>query len=346
MARSAKIEEELETVFNRSSRRRIGAVQIGILGLALTVLIGHADGTMAQDKVNLIVAVLEEGTPSNALGGAVASTVSKYVRGYSAKTSFASSQGDCVKAVGNGKADMAFATTDTVFAASRGEGEFKDAKLNLRVLAAINPYRMHIVTFEGSGIDKLADFKGRRLSTGPAASATEIVGTRLLETMGLSDRDIRRQHLAANETLAAMRDGKIDAFLLVGGLPLPLVRDVSNIPGKKIKLIESASAVDAINKKFGPLYAKGAIPAKTYAGQTTQVGVIEAWTLLVTRATMNDRVAYNVVKTIFERKDHLAAAHSDGASLSLSRQRQMKLPVAFHPGALKYYAEKGGRAAK
>ena len=306
----------------------------------LAALLGTAGSASAQTRV--IIATSGSGTPSYALGSALASAISKNVRGYSADTDLAGSPEDGVKAVGRGKASLVFLPADAAFAASRGEGEFKSGKVALRAIAAINPYRIHVIAFSDAGITRLADLRGKRVSTGPAASATEAAAARLLEFAGLAiDKDIRRERLTPAETLVAMKDGKIDAAFLAGSVPIPAARDIATL--RPARFIDTAAGVDAVNKKYGPLYTKGAIPAKSYPGQSGAVGAAESWVILACAESMNPQVAYNVTKTLFERKSLLAAMHSDAASLSLPKQREVKLPIAFHPGALKYLAEKGVR---
>jgi uncharacterized protein len=314
-------------------------------GLALAALLGLAGTAAAQSKTRLIISVAGSGTPSNALGAALASSISQHVRGYSADTDIAASPEDGVKAVGRGKASLVFVASDVAYAASHGEGAFKDGKIALRAIAAINPYRMHVVVFEGSGVSRLADLKGKRIAV--AQGTAEAPATRLLEAAGLSaDKDLRRAILAPADILAAAKDGTLDAVFAMGSVPVPLARDLAGIPGRTTKLIDSAGAVDAVNKKYGPLYTRGSIPAKTYPGQAAAVGAAESWVILAGGENLSAPVAYNVAKTLFEHKAMLAAMHSDAANLSLPKQREVRLPIAFHPGALKYFAEKGVRAGK
>jgi uncharacterized protein len=311
----------------------------------LAVLAGLSGAATAQDKTRIIISVSGSGTPSNALGGALASSISKYVRGYSADADIAASPEDGVKAVGRGRASLIFVSSDLAYAADRGEGPFKGGRIALRALAAINPHRVHLIAFEGSGIERLADVKGKRVATGEGAA--DVAAARLIEGAGLNaDRDVRRQAMTPADLLAAARDGKLDAAFVMGSVPVPLMRDLAGIPGKKAKLIDSAVAVDAVNRKYGPLYTRGAVPAKTYPGQAGAVGAAESWVILAGGDGLSAQAAYNVVKTLFEHKALFAAMHSDAASLSLPKQRDVKLPIAFHPGALKYFSEKGVQPRK
>ena len=107
------------------------------------------------------------------------------------------------------------------------------------------PNRMHVVTVEGKGIEKMADLKGKRVSTGSPGSATEVMAFRCIEVAGLDkDKDMRRERLGVAESTNAIKDGKIDAYFWVGGLPTAAVTDLGASPGIKIKLVDHADVVD------------------------------------------------------------------------------------------------------
>src|SRR5438128_9669221 len=98
---------------------------------------------------------------------------------------------------------------------------------------------MHVVTIEGTGVNRMADLKGKRISTGSPGSATEVMAFRVIEGGGLDkDKDMRRERLGVAESVNALKDGKIDAFFWVGGLPTAAVTDLAATPGAKIKLID------------------------------------------------------------------------------------------------------------
>ena len=129
------------------------------------------------------------------------------------------------------------------------------------------PNRMHVVSVEGRGITKMADLKGKRVSTGSPGSATEVMAFRVIEAAGLDkDSDLKRERLGVAESVNAIKDGKIDAFFWVGGLPTAAVTDLANTPGTKIKMIDHADTVAKMNKKYGNLYVEDAIPKDDLQG--------------------------------------------------------------------------------
>ena len=126
----------------------------------------------------------------------------------------------------------------------------------LQTLLVVYPNRMHVVTIEGTGIKKMSDLKGKRVSTGSPGSATEVMAFRTIEAAGLDkDKDMKRERLGAAESVNAIKDRKIDAFFWVGGVPTAAVTDLAATPGIKIKLIDHSDVVAKMNAKYGDLYA-------------------------------------------------------------------------------------------
>src|SRR3977135_943125 len=131
----------------------------------------------------------------------------------------------------------------------------------------MSPNRMHVVSIEGTGVTKMADLKGKRVSTGSGGSATEVVAFRVIEAAGLDkDKDMKRERLGVAESVNAIKDRKIDAFFWVGGIPTAAVTDLAATPGGKIKLIDHGDTVEKMNAKYGKLYTSAKIKAGTYPG--------------------------------------------------------------------------------
>ena len=146
---------------------------------------------------------------------------------------------------------------DAALDALKGEDKFKGGKVDVRTLMVLYPNRMHVVTIEGTGIEKMADLKGKRVSTGSPGSATEVMAFRVIEAAGLDkDKDMKRERLGVAESVNAIKDRKIDAFFWVGGLPTAAVTDLGATPGVKIKMIDHSDVVEKMNAKYGPLYVR------------------------------------------------------------------------------------------
>src|SRR5262249_40931127 len=139
----------------------------------------------------------------------------------------------------------------------------------------------------------------------------------------------------------ALKDGKIQGFFFVGGLPVAAVTDLGATPGVKIKMIDHADAVAKMNEKHGPLYAAGEIPSKTYPGQDAPNKIAVVWNVLVSTDKMPDDVAYKIVQIIFEKRAEWAQVHKEALGLEMQNQLTTNTPMPFHPGAIKYFTEKG-----
>ena len=306
------------------------------LGLALV-----AGAAVAQQKA---IAIGTGGTGGvyYPLGGGLANVLSKNLPGVQATAEVTGGSVDNLKLLGSGQSELGFSMADAALDALNGEDKFKSGKIPVRTLMVLYPNRMHVVTIEGTGIEKMSDLKGKRVSTGSPGSATEVMAFRVIEAAGLDkDKDMRRERLGVAESVNAIKDRKIDAFFWVGGLPTAAVTDLGATPGVKIKLIDHADLVGKMSAKYGALYAASVIPAKTYPGQDQDNPIAVVWNILVTNDKMSDDLAYTIVKTIFDKKADLVAVHREADAIDYKSQAKENSPVPWHPGALKYFAEHG-----
>jgi uncharacterized protein len=306
------------------------------LGLALV-----AGAALAQQKA---IAIGTGGTGGvyYPLGGGLANVLSKNLPGVQATAEVTGGSVDNLKLLGSGQSELGFSMADAALDALNGEDKFKSGKIPVRTLMVLYPNRMHVVTIDGTGIEKMSDLKGKRVSTGSPGSATEVMAFRVIEAAGLDkDKDMRRERLGVAESVNAIKDRKIDAFFWVGGLPTAAVTDLGATPGVKIKLIDHADVVGKMNAKYGSLYAASVIPAKTYPGQDQDNPIAVVWNILVTNDKLPDDLAYTIVKTIFDKKADLVAVHREADAIDYKSQAKDNSPVPWHPGALKYFGEHG-----
>ncbi len=308
----------------------------------VAMLVAFVAPAFAQEKVNLSIGTGGTGGVYYPLGGGIANVLSRYVPGMQATAEVTGGSVDNLKLIGTGKPYIGFTMADAGHDAFRGEDKFKSGKIELRTLMVAYPNRMHVVTIEGTGITRMADLKGKRVSTGSPGSATEVMAFRIIEAAGLDkDRDMTRERLGVAESVNAIKDRKIDAFFWVGGLPTAAVTDLAATPGVKIKMVDHANLVPAMNKKYGNLYTEDVIPKSTYTGMAADNHQATVWNLIVANASLSDQTAYNVVKAIFDHRDDLIQVHKEATNFALDKQKQSNSPIPFHPGAIRYYKEKG-----
>ena len=310
--------------------------------LGIAALLTLAAPVSAQDKINISIATGGTGGVYYPLGGGIAAALSKFVPGMEATAEVTGGSVDNLKLIGSGKNYIALTMVDATLDAYKGEDKFKGNKVPVRTLMILYPNRMHVVSVEGRGVNKVSDLKGKHVSTGSPGSATEVMAFRVIEAAGLDkDKDMKRERLGVAESVNALKDKKIDAFFWVGGLPTAAVTDIANTPGNKIKMVDHADLVPAMNKKYGNLYIEDSIPKVTYRGMDVDNKQATVMNILVANASMDDKTAYNIVKTIFDKRQDLINVHKEAVNFKLESQKAAASPIPFHPGAVKYFAEQG-----
>lgn len=315
------------------------AFAISALAVSAALIAGAA---LAQQGLNIAIATGGTGGVYYPLGGGMANVLSKHVPGMQASARVTGGSVDNLKLIGSQQSEVALVMVDAALDALKGEDKFKGSPVDVRTLMVLYPNRMHVVSMEGTGVEKMSDLKGKRVSTGSPGSATEVMAFRVIEAAGLDkDKDMRRERLGVAESVNALKDRKIDAFFWVGGLPTAAVTDLGATPNVKIKMIDHADTVDKMNKKYDNLYTTGVIPAKTYPGQDKDNPIAVVQNILVANAKMSDKVAYDIVKTFIEKRDELVAVHAEAESIKLENQSPKNSPIPWHPGAMKYFSDKG-----
>ena len=274
------------------------------------------------------------------MGGGIASLLTKYAGVEAAAEVTAASVDNC-KLMGAKKSDVGFIMGDTGYDAFKGQGVFKGKPLPVRTLANLYPGYVHLVVKEGSGIKKVSDLKGKRVSTGAPGSGTEVMAIRVLEAGGIDHgKDIKKDRLGVSESAGAIKDGKIDAFFFTGGVPTGSVLDLAATPGMKMALVAHDDLIPAMVTKSGPIYYKALIPKKVYSGVDEDVPVSAVGNLLMTYADLDEKLAYNILKTIYDHLPDLIAIHKEARSINLKDCAGEK-GVPYHKGAQRFFKEKG-----
>ena len=131
------------------------------------------------------------------LGGAIANVLSKSMPGVQATAEVTGGSVDNLKLIASGQSEIGFSMADAALDAANGQDKFRQ-KVPLRTLLVVYPNRMHVATIEGTGIEKMSDLKGKRVSTGSPGGATEVMAFRVIEAAGLDkDKDMKRERLGS-----------------------------------------------------------------------------------------------------------------------------------------------------
>jgi uncharacterized protein len=312
------------------------------VAFALVAALGLGTAGAQDKKVRISIGTGGTAGVYYPLGGGLAAILSKVVPGVDATAEVTGGSIANLQLIGGGKSELGFTMADSAWDAYNGLDKFKDKKVGVRTLAVFYPNRMQVATVEGTGITKMSDLKGKRVATGSPSSGTEVMSMRLLEAFGLDpNKDVNRERLSLAESVNALKDGKVDALTWVGGVPTPGLTDLAATPGKKIRLIDHGDGAEAMRKKYGPIYVKNRILANAYPGEARETTNVDVWNLLVVPESADEKLVYEITKALFEKKDDLVKVHKDASFLSLDTQFTGASPIPFHPGALRYFKEKG-----
>lgn len=237
-----------------------------------------------------------------------------------------------------GTGQIAFALGDALQDAWKGQVDAGfDGKLDkLRVIGALYPSFIQIVATKDSGIGKLDDLKGKSLSVGADKSGTELNARAILKAAGIKESELGRiENKSFGDSAQAMAQNKLDATLQSAGLGVTALKELSD--NNDIVFIAVPKPVVA---KMGAPFRPGVIPAHTYRGQDQALPTAQVMNYLVTSAAVSDDLAYQMTKLVFDSLPELAVAHMVGSEIR--RETAAKSgPVPLHPGAIRYYREKG-----
>jgi TRAP transporter TAXI family solute receptor len=237
-----------------------------------------------------------------------------------------------------GRGELAFTLGDSLKAAWEGDEEagFKSKLDKLRTLGAIYPNYIQIVATADSGIKTLADLKGKSLSVGAPKSGTELNSRAILSAAGMTYKNMGKvEYLPFAESVDLMKNRQLNATLQSAGLGVASLKDLST--STEITVV---SVPKAVVDKIGPPFVPAMIPSNTYAGQDKDVPTAAVVNYLVTSSAVSDDLAYQMTRLVFESLPELVNAHAAGKEIKLESAATGS-PVPLHPGAIRYYREKG-----
>jgi TRAP transporter TAXI family solute receptor len=275
-------------------------------------------------------------------GGGIARVLSESLPNAVVTAEVTAASVDNLKFLEQGTSDIAFTMADIASDAVAGRDAFADfGPVPARSLAVLYPSYTHLVTLAGSGINRVADLRGKVVSTGSPGAGTTVLAERILSIAGLDpSKDIRTHNLGVAQSVDALKDGKVDAFFWNGGLPTAAILDLVNTQGITAKILPLDDLLPALNKTYGEgLYFRSVIPTSAYR-LADDVPVVAVANLLVVSDTMPEDLAYDITRILFERQSTLAGIHPQARELSVERALT-GASIPFHPGAIRYYRERG-----
>lgn len=319
------------------SRRRLIAIGAGAAAMAALPSVARA-----ASPTRVLIVTGGKGGVFYPYGKGLADVLSAHGEHLAAKAEVTGGSVDNARLVHAGKADIGFSTVDSAYDAIRGAGAYaKDGKLDLRVLAVLYDSYLHVVASKDSGIASIADLKGKRVSIGSAGSSTESIADRVLEAAGVDPaKGVVRANLGVAESAEALKDGKIDAFFWIGGVPTPAVQELANAGKPAITFLPTGNEHAAIDQKYPGLYRQLTLPKSAYAGLGADLPTLGVANVLIVSAKAKNDFIAAVLAGIFDNLDTIHKAHPEAARLALG-SAAAGTAVPFHPAAEAFYKARG-----
>ncbi len=273
------------------------------------------------------------------IGGAMAQIITKYVPGVKATAVTSGASVVNARKVGELEAEFGLLQNDVAYYAYNGLEMFKDSKLDkLRGVATLYPEIIQIVTLKENNIKTIYDLKGKKVAVGAPGSGTAVDAMQILKAAGIDESNTEIRYLNFKEVSDALKDKTIDAGFIVAGIPTAAVSDIAAV--RDVAIVEVPDEIYQKLKEDYPFYTQVTIPAGTYKGVNEDVKTVAVLAMLATNADLPDDLVYQITKAIFEHRDELVAAHKRAEDITLETALEgMSIPL--HPGAEKYYKEKG-----
>jgi TRAP transporter TAXI family solute receptor len=243
--------------------------------------------------------------------------------------------------IGVGDADFAMLQNDIAYYAYNGVtlGAFKDKPIkNMGGVFSMYPELIQIVATKASGIRTVRDLKGKKVVLGPTGSGTEANALQILEIHGLKEADLGKgERIDAAAASDQLKDGRVDAGFYTTGLGAAAILDPF-LTGKVTLVPVEGREAEALIKKYS-FYTSVTIPANTYKDQA-EVKTVAVMAMMVARSDLPADLVYGVTRAVFDDLKTLHEAHAAGRNLTLQTALN-GMPIPLHPGAARFYKEKG-----
>ncbi|MDX1121480.1 TAXI family TRAP transporter solute-binding subunit [Sinorhizobium medicae] len=279
-----------------------------------------------------------------AAGGAICRLLNKDRKTHGIRCSVESTGGSAfnVNTIKEGELDFGTTQSDVQYNAMKGEESFKEggAHTDLRAVFSIHPEPFTVLAHPNAGVTRFEDFKGKRFNVGNPGSGTRASMERLLGAMGWTLADFSlASELKADEHGPALCDGKIDGFFYGVGHPSANIQDPTTTCGAKLVPLTGEVVHKLVAEN--PYYAKATIPGGLYNGNPEDTETFGVLATLVTSANVPEESVYELTKAVFENFDEFKSLHPAFANLDPAKMIKDGLSAPLHPGAERYYKEKG-----
>ena len=296
------------------------------------VFVGAADGKV------LSIATGGEAGVYYPLGVGLARLLTSHLKDTEVTARISDASAANVNLIAGHEVALALVQNDVAFRAINGERPFREPVINLSMIASLYPEYVQIVTVRGNGIKTVSDLKGRRVSVGTMGSGSIDSVAAILSVAGIRYADINAEFLDFTTASLRIQNGELDAAFVLAGYPAAAVTAL----GAKVDLNLVAFEEELLDKLSGEysFFTKGVIPAGIYNGIDHDTPTIAVMALLVCDSGLSENLVYDITKAIFENLAELAPAHPKAEMITLGSALS-GASIKIHPGAAKYYSEKG-----
>lgn len=309
-----------------------------LLFIMACFMVAGLASTAAAADIKMVLATGGTAGTYYPFGGGMAKIWNSKIPGMNMTAQATGASVENVRLVNRGEAELAIVQSDTIDFAFNAKEAFKEKLTKMAVLAVLYPEVIQVVVRGDSKIDSLDDLKGMKVGVGAPGSGTEANFRQLSDGYGLKKEDTKAQYLSFSESAEQFKDKHIDAFIVTAGIPNAAIMDIGS--QHSIRIINISDEKAALIAKKYPFLSPFTVPANTYKNQASPVKTMAVNAVLIASTDVKADVAYNIVKTLFENQSELAATHAKGKELSL-KNASTGVSIPFHPGAVKYYKEKG-----
>jgi len=337
------------------SKRMISSILV--LAMILSVLAGCTTQTAAPEpapaekpaetpaapaeKVFINIATGGTGGTYYPLGGAMAKIYNDNIEGVTANAQSTGASVENIGLVANGETEIAFIQNDVTYYAWTGTESFADKEkvTNIRGMAMLYPEVVQVIATAESGIKTIADLKGKKVAVGAPGSGTEVNARQVLAEYGMTYDDLgKADYLSFNEAADQLKDKQVDAAFVTGAIPTSAVTEVTQTADIVVVPVDS-DKIASLSAKY-PFYTEVVIPANSYNKQTTDVTAAAVMAMLVVPEALDEELAYNLTKQLFEKRQVIIDTHARGNDIKLETALA-GMPIDLHPGAQRYYDEMG-----
>lgn len=332
------------------SKRALSIFMVVVLLISLLVGCGEKEGSDNQGKETsgnsgkeTFVSIATGGTGGAyyPLGGAMAKIFNENIPGVTANAQSTGASVENIGLVSKGETEIAFVQNDVTYYAYTGTETFADKEKirNIRGMAMLYPEVVQIIATKASGINSVEDMKGKKVAVGAPGSGTEVNTRQILEEYGLTYDDLgKTDYLSFNEAADQLKDKQIDAAFVTAAYPTSAVTEVTQTADIVIVPVDS-DKIGSLSSKY-PFYTEVIIPGGTYKGNDEDVSQAAVMAMLVVPEDLDEDLAYELTKQMFEQRQVIIDTHARGNDIKLETALA-GMPIDVHKGAMKYYEEKG-----